>query len=136
MKSMSIKKNNSGFIHLDYVFEQNFKRPLQQRDPEFYDKIKNLSIEEFVSEMMSLRKELDSFTLFRSEYNEAEKSIARRSSISWKETLAAFSYSMNYPAKHFSAEDMLRLKKNTDAADYCYYCLSSTIILSRTDGII
>ena len=105
------KKNNSGFIHLDYVFEQNFKRPLQQRDPEFYDKIKNLSIEEFVSEMMSLRKELDSFTLFRSEYNEAEKSIARRSSISWKETLAAFSYSMNYPAKHFSAEDMLRLKK-------------------------
>ncbi|WP_439479315.1 FAD/NAD(P)-binding protein [Chryseobacterium aquaticum] len=105
------KKNNSGFIHLDYVFEQNFKRPLQQRDPEFYNKIKNLSIEEFVSEMMSLRKELDSFTLFRSEYNEAEKSIARRSSISWKETLAAFSYSMNYPAKHFSAEDMLRLKK-------------------------
>ena len=106
------KKKNNGFVHLDYVFEQNFKRPLQQRDPAFYDTIKNLSIEEFVSEMMSLRKELDSFTLFRSEYNEAEKSIARRSSISWKETLAAFSYSMNYPAKHFSAEDMLRLKKN------------------------
>ncbi len=61
MKIYEYKKNNSGFIHLDYVFEQNFKRPLQQRDPEFYDKIKNLSIEEFVSEMMSLRKELDSF---------------------------------------------------------------------------
>lgn len=105
------KEKNNGFIALDYVFERNFKSPLKQSDPVFYDKIKDMTIEEFVEEMLSLRKELDSFTLFRAEYLEAKKSIDRRMSISWKERLAAFSYAMNYPAKHFSAEDMLRLRK-------------------------
>lgn len=106
------KEKNGGFIDLDYVFERSFKKPLEKRDPKFYNKIKDLNIEDFVEEMMSLRKELDSFTLFRAEYREAEKSISRHSSIGWKEALAAFSYSMNYPAKHFSAEDMLRLRKS------------------------
>jgi len=105
------KTKNNGFVDLDYVFERNFKNPLMQRDPAFYEKVKDLSIEQFVDEMLALRKELDSFTLFKAEYQEAEKSINRRQSISWKELLAAFSYAMNYPAKHFSAEDMLRLRK-------------------------
>lgn len=105
------KKNHNGFVDLNYVFEINFKHPLKQKDPEFYNRVKDLSIEEFVNEMMSIRKELDSFQFFKAEYTEAEKSIRRHQSISWKETLAAFSYSMNYPAKHFSAEDMLRLRK-------------------------
>lgn len=105
------KTKNNGFVDLDHVFEINFKLPLKQKDLDFYNKIKDLSIEEFVKEMMAIRKELDSFQLFKAEYNEAEKSIRRHQSISWKEALSAFSYSMNYPAKHFSAEDMLRLKK-------------------------
>jgi len=105
------KKKHGGFIDLDYVFEKSFKTPLHQRDPEFYQRIKHLTMEEFVEEMMSIRKELDSFTLFQAEYKEAAKSIARQQSISWKEALSAFSYAMNYPAKHFSAEDMLRLRK-------------------------
>lgn len=105
------KKDHDGFVDLDHVFEINFKLPLKQKDEAFYNKIKDLSIEEFVDEMMSIRRELDSFQLFKAEYNEAEKSIKRHQSISWKETLSAFSYSMNYPAKHFSAEDMLRLRK-------------------------
>lgn len=105
------KNRHNGFVDLDHVFEINFKNPLKKRDPEFYDQIKDLSIEAFVDKMMSIRKELDSFQLFKAEYTEAEKSINRRQSISWKETLSAFSYAMNYPAKHFSAEDMLRLRK-------------------------
>lgn len=104
------KEKNNGFVDLDYVFEKNFKLPLKKRDPEFYYKIKKMDIEEFVEQMLKIRKELDSFTLFKAEYLEAEKSIARRESISWKELLSAFSYAMNYPAKHFSAEDMLRLR--------------------------
>ncbi|MCD9854448.1 FAD/NAD(P)-binding protein [Epilithonimonas sp. JDS] len=105
------KKNHNGFVDLDYVFEINFKKPLKQKDPDFHQKIKDLSIEEFVAEMMTIRKELDSFQLFKAEYTEAEKSIKRHQSVSWKEALSAFSYSMNYPAKHFSAEDMTRLRK-------------------------
>jgi hypothetical protein len=104
------KKNNEGFVDLNYVFEMNFKLPLQKKDPEFYSSIKNLSIEGFVKKMLSLRERTDSFKLFKAEYEEAEKSIDRKKSITWKEKLAAFSYAMNYPAKHFSAEDMLRLK--------------------------
>lgn len=105
------KKKHGGFVDLDYVFNKNFKMPLQKKDPEFYNEIKDLSIEEFVEKMMKLRKELDSFELFKAEYAEAEKSIKRHQSISWKEALTAFSYTMNYPAKHFSAEDMIRLNK-------------------------
>ena len=105
------KKNHGGFVDLDYVFERNFKRPVREKDPEFYEKIKDLTVEEFVEEMLALRKKLDSFLLLKAEYQEAEKSIHRHQSIVWKETLAAFSYAMNYPAKHFPAEDMLRLRK-------------------------
>ncbi|MBW7676354.1 FAD/NAD(P)-binding protein [Chryseobacterium chendengshani] len=105
------KKNHGGFVDLDYVFNKNFKLILQKKDPEFYDTIKDMNIEDFVDKMMKLRKELDSFELFKAEYAEAEKSIKRHQSISWKEALTSFSYAMNYPAKHFSAEDMLRLNK-------------------------
>ena len=102
---------NEGFIPLDYIFEKNFKQPIQKEDPEFYEKIKEMTLEVFVENMMSLRKNLDAFTLFKAEYREAEKSIKRRQSVYWKEMLAVLSYAMNYPAKHLSAEDMLRLKR-------------------------
>lgn len=105
------KHQHDGFVDLDYVFEINFKQPLKKKDQDFYNRIKDLSIEEFVEMMMEIRKEVDSFDLFEAEYKEAKKSIARHKPVSWKEALAAFSYAMNYPAKHFSAEDMLRLRK-------------------------
>jgi len=102
---------NDGFVPLDPVFEHSFKEPLREQDPEFYEKIRNMSIEEFVDHMMSLRERLDAFLLFKAEYAEAGQSIKRRESVHWKEMLAVLSFAMNYPAKHFSAEDMLRLKK-------------------------
>ncbi|MDR6513610.1 FAD/NAD(P)-binding protein [Chryseobacterium camelliae] len=105
------KKSHNGFVDLDYVFEINFKKPLQKRDPDFYETIRALSIEEFVEKMMEIRDRLDGFELFKAEYAEAEKSIRRHQSVTWKEALSAFSYAVNYPAKHFSAEDMLRLRK-------------------------
>ncbi|WP_435524218.1 hypothetical protein [Chryseobacterium indoltheticum] len=106
------KKKNGGFVDLDYVFNINFKLPIREKDPEFYSLIKDLNLEEFVGKILSFRERNDSFELFKAEFKEAEKSIEKRKSITWKEKLAAFSYSMNYPAKHFSAEDMLRLKSN------------------------
>jgi hypothetical protein len=110
----AIQKNmeeNDGFLSLDYVFEKNFKEPLRQMDTQTYDRIKYFSLEEFVAEMMKLREKLDAFTLFKAEYVEAEKSIKRRESVHWKEMLAVLSFAMNYPAKHFSAEDMIRVQK-------------------------
>jgi len=105
------KKNHGGFVDLDYVFERNFKQPLRKKNEKFYQEIKDLSIEEFVKKMLSIREELDSFELFKAEYYEAQKSIERHQTIAWKETLAAFSYAINYPAKHFAAEDMIRMRK-------------------------
>ncbi len=108
---MKYKEDNDGFISLDFVFEKNFKEIFLKKDPDFYDKIKKMNIEEFVGSMMDLRERLDPFTLFRAEYAEAEKSIKRRESVYWKEMLAELSFAMNYPAKYLSAEDMLRLVK-------------------------
>ncbi|MEO5942849.1 MAG: FAD/NAD(P)-binding protein [Ferruginibacter sp.] len=106
-----ILKDNQGFISLDYIFDRNFKQPLLKEHPEFYNEIKEMQMEEFVAHMMNLREKLDAFILFKAEYAEAEKSIKRKQSVYWKEMLAVLSYAMNYPAKHLSAEDMIRLKK-------------------------
>jgi hypothetical protein len=105
------KKENNGFLSLDYLFEKDFKDIFLHKDPEFYDKIKHLSIEEFVATMMELRNTLDPFLLLKAEYTEAEKSIKRQESVYWKEMLAVLSFAMNHPAKYLSAEDMQRLQK-------------------------
>ncbi|MEO8861127.1 MAG: FAD/NAD(P)-binding protein [Ginsengibacter sp.] len=104
-------EENGGFLSLDFVFRHNFKIPIKEKDAEFYDKIKDMSLEEFVTFIMSLRESVDPFDLFKGEYIEAEKSIKRKESIYWKEMLAVLSFAMNYPAKYFSAEDTMRLQK-------------------------
>lgn len=103
--------NNGGFLSLDFVFEQDFKAIFREKEPEFYQHIKHMTVEEFVADMMELRERLDPFQLLRAEYTEAEKSIKRKQSIYWKEMLGVLSFAMNYPAKHLSAEDMQRLQK-------------------------
>ncbi|MCR4032113.1 MULTISPECIES: FAD/NAD(P)-binding protein [Flavobacterium] len=105
------RKGNDGFLSLDFIFKKNFTEIFRTKDPDFYDRIKNLSIEEFVQEMMELRERLDPFQLLQAEYIQAEKSIKRQESIYWKEMLAVLSFAMNHPAKYLSAEDMLRLQK-------------------------
>lgn len=102
---------NDGFLSLDYVFDQNFKEGIRKQDPGFYEKIRDLKMEDFVEYVMELRERLDPFELLKAEYREAEKSIQRRESVYWKEMLAVLSFTMNYPAKYFSAEDTLRLQK-------------------------
>lgn len=105
------KKENEGFLSLDFVFEKNFKTPIKENDPAFYKKIKGMNMEEFVGFVMHARESVDAFDLLYGEYIEAEKSINRKESIYWKEMLGVLSFVMNYPAKYFSAEDMLRLNK-------------------------
>lgn len=105
------RKNNNGFLSLDFIFEKNFKEIFRERDSKFYEQIRDLSIEEFVDEMMELRERLDPFQLLRAEYVQAEKSIKRQESIYWKEMLGVLSFAMNHPAKYLSAEDMQRLQK-------------------------
>jgi hypothetical protein len=114
LSEQEIKQNrseNEGFLSLDYVFEKNFKEPIHDKDPVTYAKIKDLNLEGFVDMVMHLRENMEPFQLFKAEYIEAEKSIKRRESVYWKEMLGVLSFAMNYPAKYFSAEDMLRLQK-------------------------
>ena len=104
-------KHNDGFLSLDFIFDRDFKETFRHKDPLFFEKIKNMNVEEFVSEMMSLRESVGAFELFKGEYAEAAKSIRRKESVYWKEMLAILSFALNYPAKHLSAEDMGRLQK-------------------------
>lgn len=105
-------KNYNGFLSLDYVFEKDFKLPIKTKEPEFYEKIKDMNLEGFVASMMDLRERLDPFQLLKAEYAEAEKSIRRKESVYWKEMLGVLSFALNYPAKHLSAEDMQRLQRS------------------------
>lgn len=106
-----LREKHGGFIPLDWLFEEKFKKSFITKDPEFYERIKSMSLETFVESIMNFRERLDPFSLFRAEYDEAEKSIRKNTTIAWKEQLADLNYIINYPAKYFSAEDMLRLKK-------------------------
>ncbi len=105
-------KNNNGFLSLDHIFERDFKLPIKAKEPEFYEQIKDMHLEEFVAAMMELRERLDPFQLLKAEHAEAEKSIKRKESVYWKEMLGVLSFALNYPAKHLSAEDMQRLQKS------------------------
>ncbi|MEP6747299.1 MAG: FAD/NAD(P)-binding protein [Bacteroidota bacterium] len=105
------RAENDGFLSLDFIFEKDFKEPLRVKDPAFYNHIRDMSMEAFVDEMMSRRERAEPFSLFRAEYEEARRSIQKRKSVHWKEMLAVLSFAMNYPAKHFSAEDMQRLQQ-------------------------
>jgi uncharacterized NAD(P)/FAD-binding protein YdhS len=104
------RRGNGGFLSLDYIFEKDFKEPLKNSDPDFYHVIQDLSMEEFVALMLSERAEDDPFTVLRAECEEAQHSIREKKSICWKEMLGVLSFALNYPAKYFSAEDMLRYK--------------------------
>ena len=104
-------KANDGFLSLDFIFENDFKVIIREKDPEFYARIKDMNMEAFVESMMNFRQGQDAFELMKAEYAEAENSIKKRESIYWKEMLGVLSFAMNYPAKHFSAEDMQRLQK-------------------------
>jgi hypothetical protein len=101
---------NDGFLSLDFLFEKNFKDPMKTRDPEFYKQISEMSVEQFAKTMMRSREQADAFQLFKAEYREAANSIRQEKPVYWKELLSAFNYVINYPAKHLSAEDMLRLQ--------------------------
>jgi hypothetical protein len=105
------RRQNNGFLSLDFIFEKDFKDSFKEKDPVFYAYIQSMEMEEFVEAMMRLRESTDPFAFLKSEYNEARNSIRHHKSIYWKEMLAVLSFAMNYPAKHFSAEDMLRLQK-------------------------
>lgn len=103
---------NNGFLSLDYIFDRDFKLPIQGKEPEFYERIKDMRLEEFVDAMMALREEVEPFQLLKAEHAEAEQSIKREKSVYWKEMLGVLSFSLNYPAKHLSAEDMQRLQQS------------------------
>lgn len=105
------RQENGGFVSLDYIFNENFKLQFLKKDIAFYEKIKDLNLEQFVDLMMAQREEISPFALLKAEYKEAEKSIKRHQSVYWKELLGSLSFTLNYPAKYFSAEDMMRLKK-------------------------
>ncbi|MBI2810911.1 MAG: hypothetical protein HYX67_08800 [Candidatus Melainabacteria bacterium] len=70
-----------------------------------------MSIEQFVDLMMSYREKTSAFDLLKREYDQSLKSIRDQEAVPWKELLASLSFAMNYPAKHLSAEDMLRLRE-------------------------
>lgn len=105
------RASNAGFLSLDFLFEKDFKEIFREKDYEFYQRIKDFSIEDFVADMMELRERLEPFQLLKAEFIQAEKSIKRQESIYWKEMLAVLSFAMNHPAKYLSAEDMQRLQK-------------------------
>jgi len=103
---------NEGFLQLDFLFEIGFKEPLKEKDPDFYALIKKMTVEEFAKHMLAEREKAEPFALLNDEYLESLDSLRNKKPVPWKEQLSSFSFAMNFPAKHMSAEDMLRLHEH------------------------
>ena len=58
-------EENDGFVDLDFIFEKNFKEMFVKEDPAFYKKIKDQTLEEFVTAMMAYREKIAPFELFK-----------------------------------------------------------------------
>jgi hypothetical protein len=102
---------NEGFLSLDFLFDRGFIQPLAESAPALYKHVSKMNIEQFVDEMMSYREKMPAFELLQKEYDQSLQSIEDEEAVPWKEMLGSLSFAMNYPAKHLSAEDMLRLRK-------------------------
>ena len=102
------RKENDGFVSLDFIFEHNFKKQFRTIDPTFFELIKDWKVEDFVGAALASFSSDDPFTLFEEEYRDAMASIRNKKSEFWKEKLAILSVGMNYPAKYLSAEDKIR----------------------------
>ncbi|KKO47790.1 hypothetical protein VT06_15250 [Arsukibacterium sp. MJ3] len=103
------RANSGGFVSLDFLFESNFKMLLKKCDPDFYKTIADKNVDLFAQWVLSSRKGFESFTLLKIEYIQAGQSIRVKNTIPWKKLFALLSYSINYPAKYLSGEDMIRL---------------------------
>lgn len=101
-------QNNGGYLSLDYIFENNFKRILGQRDPATYKKIQQFSIEECVDYFQKLISSEHPVQELKKANRQADQSIAKHEPLHWREILAMLSFTLNYPAKYLSAEDKLR----------------------------
>ncbi|MBP7862246.1 FAD/NAD(P)-binding protein [bacterium] len=103
---------NEGFLSLDFLFELGYKELLKEKDPEFFAQIKDMKVEEFSNYMLLKREQRDAFELLREEYLDGVDSLQTKRPVPWKEALSAFSFALNFPAKHMSAEDMIRLHEH------------------------
>ncbi len=106
------RQQNDDFISLDFLFEKDFKEQFRKTDELFYDRIKDLTLEEFSAAALSSFADQDPFVVFGQEYADSLLSIQERKSEYWKEKLAILSVAMNYPAKYLSAEDTRRLHEH------------------------
>ncbi|MDX2105153.1 MAG: FAD/NAD(P)-binding protein [Candidatus Melainabacteria bacterium] len=103
---------NDGFLELDFLFEIGFKDVLKEKDPDFYKEIRDMKVEEFARYMLAKREKVEPFELLHEEYLESVDSLKNKKTVPWKEALSGFSFALNFPAKHMSAEDMLRLHEH------------------------
>jgi len=71
-----VRARNAGFLPLDYIYQRNFLAGLHANRPEFYELVKDLSLEDFVELMMIRREDTPPFDLLKAEYQEAEYSCA------------------------------------------------------------
>ena len=108
---LKVREANDGFVPLDLFFEEDFKKQLAGKDPSLYETIRSLNLEQFVEAALKPREERDPFETFQAEYQQSLESLESGTAVHWKEALSVLSFALNYPAKHFSAEDSLRLSK-------------------------
>lgn len=97
-------------LTLDFFFDA-FKTALNKKDSATYDEIKDMNLEQFVAHMDNKRSGKKPFNWFKEEYATVQRSFEKQEPIFWREVLLDVVYTMNFYAKHLSAEDMIRYKQ-------------------------
>ncbi|HTK85357.1 MAG TPA: FAD/NAD(P)-binding protein, partial [Patescibacteria group bacterium] len=100
------RAENDGFVSLDFMFDKVFREPMQEKDPAFYELIKDMSLEQFIEHVFAMRTSGNPFEFFADELGVSRISLERKEPIHWKEMVNFLSAAASASAKHMSAEDI------------------------------
>ncbi len=102
-------EQNNGFLSLDYVYKTSYLDTLKLKDPQTYQEIKDLSIEEFCAYYFA-REGVKDFSTYETKLALMKETEKLRTPLYWKEAMEDTIYTLNFHAKNLSAKDMLRLR--------------------------
>lgn len=101
---------NGGYLSLDYVYKTSYLDTIKLKDPQTYEEIKNLTIEEFCKYYFT-REGIKNFSTYETKLALMKETERNKTPLYWKEAMEDTIYTLNFHAKSLTATDMIRLRK-------------------------
>jgi uncharacterized NAD(P)/FAD-binding protein YdhS len=102
---------HDGQLPLDLLFQEIFLRNLADVAPDLHGHVHQMSVEEFVDEMMIVKRSECEFEELQKNLGLSLLSLADRRSIAWRELFDDFCYMVSYYSEFLTYADRIRFKQ-------------------------